>query len=470
MTFKKTCSLFFVPVLIAGLLFSFWSLNLINAQEDNSLLCPIREAFTITPLSIDKEVSSDDNFSETFNIVNENNYLLVGISIGVGLYKSEDSKIPVFWTVLPNKINLAPKSGTAVTADLNLSEVPEGKYVVKAFLNQGDEMAVFGAAIRNVDFTPFFTLNKQTPQIGEVSLSLNLNGKTITDKTVVNVKDELVVEGTIKNNQTTPLINSKIFTILTAGDVPLGGAVNKSIANEVKIIPQGMQNLKLSARSLVEGDYTVYSILNTDNTFQPVQSFEFKVGKGVGATSWPYVSIVGITDSPINNNSEVVTCVNYIGEAAEIKYLYSSVGVEVSTYQNDTKISANTITNLDGSLAMFFKSKLSDWGNGANKLIVSLVEDTKAGKVPEGMDVKPEASFLPIQKTELVIVCDYRLVCDSENSGPTNSTTDSTGPNQPFMFYIGVTLAALLLMYLMLRRLDPDDNSLNSRLTDNELQ
>jgi hypothetical protein len=140
----------------------------------------------------------------------------------------------------------------------------------------------------------------------------------------------------------------------------------------------------------------------------------------------------------------------------------------------EAEIFSNKVSNLDGNLAMFFSQKIGMTGE-AVKITASLLEDTTgslmyAGDEPAEVEMLPMDYLAPTQTIELTLTCSENSGCEADSVAATNNNYVPMGPREPFWFYAGVVIAALLLMYLMLRRLHPDDNHLNSKLSDSELQ
>lgn len=472
---KKVSSLVLIPILMASLVLSFLSLPLAQAQEESvSLACPIQGAFAITSDLVGKNLTVEDDFSGTFSVENGSAYFLAGVSVGIGIYESATSLVPSFWTVLPNKIDLLPQAGSVVEADLNLSALPAGEYIVKLFIGQGDGLALFGIALRDVDTVAAFTINKVTPSTADIDLTFGLNGKPAAAKNQIDFGKTSALEATAKNNGTLPVTNAKLVTVLTQGSIPLASAVVKSEVGNLKLIPNGVQTIKLADGALVEGDYTAYVLVNTENTFQPVESIQIKVGERAGVNTWPYVSLVGISDFPTKAESEVIACINYLGAGAEARQLHSVLGVEFTGTAGTDKLFSNKVSNLDGSLAMFLSQKIGVSSQDL-KITASLLEDTNgslmyAGTEPEGVKIAPIDYLVPTQTIELNLTCSASLGCEPKSNDTMVENYLPTGPTEPFWFYAGVVIAALLLMYLMLRRLNTSGTELNSKLSDSELQ
>lgn len=472
---KKVISLVLIPMLMVSLVLSFLSLNLAQAQDESVILaCPIQGTFAITSDLVGKNLTVEDSLAGTFTIENGSAYLLAGVSIGIGIYESATSPVPNFWTVLPNKVDLLPQAGSVVEADLNLSALPAGEYIVKLFIGQGDELDLFGIALRDVDTVATFIINKVTPSTADIDLTFSLNGKPAAANNQIDFGKTSALEAIAKNNGTLPITNAKLVTVLTQGSVPLASAVIKSEVGNLKLIPNGVQTIKLADGALLEGDYTAYVLVSVENALQPVEAIKIKVGDRDGVNTWPYISLLGISDFPTTAESEIVACVNYLGTGALARQAHSVLGVEFTGVAGAAELFSNKVSNLDGSLAMFFSQKIGASSQDL-KITASLLEDTNgslmyAGTEPEGVQIAPIDYLVTTQTIELILTCSASLGCEPKSNDTTVENYLPTGPTEPFWFYAGVVIAALLLMYLMLRRLNTSGTELNSKLSDSELQ
>jgi len=475
MIFQKVSSLVLIPVLFVSFFASFFLASPVRAQEENAdLMCPVQGSFSVRSDLVGKNITTEDSLIGEITVENGTDYFLPGIKVGVGIFENEVSLAPSYWTVLPNVIDLLPNTRALIEANLDLSALPKGEYLVKLFINQGDNLAVFGAALRDTNTNQTFTINKITPKSSGIELTAALNGTAVAANNPLAVGEEFLLTVEAKNNGLLPVVNSTITTVLTQGEVSLASAVIKKTEDNLKLIPNGLQTTKLSNGALTDGDYTAYTLIDTENILQAVETIKFKVGEGEGTKSWPYISLVGISDYPTSAETEIVACINYLGLGAEARQIHSTLGVMFSGQVGEQEIFSSKVTNLDGGTAMYFNSKLGVIAQDAT-IITSLLEDTTgqllyAGSEPAEVDVRPEDYFSTTQSIVITLSCNGVNGCESHNESIGVNDYSKTTHREPFWFYAGVVIAALLLMYLMLRRLHPHDNNLNNKLSDSELQ
>lgn len=468
---KKISSSFLIPALIASLVFSFYLPNLAEAQAPTSfasLACPIDGDFSIRPNIVGDEISSDNQLSLSLELVNQTSYLIPGVSVGVGLYKDLDSRVPAFWSVLERKIDLESKINSFYEANLNLDTVPEGQYVLKAFMSQGEEAAVFGTALKDVEYASHIKLNKVTPQASDFDLTQTINGEDVSQNNAIPLAEGLLLTQAVKNNSTA-VLKTELINILTQGDTPLASAAVKIKDHNVKVLPQRTQTHKFSTRELFEGDYTVYSVFSSQDSLQPVESIKIKVGEREGKRSWPYISLVAIADPA--GAGEIVSCVNYVGESSKVRQLHDVLAVSTELTKAEKEIASDISDNLDGDLTMYFTNKPGTLIKDSS-LEVKLLEDFGISTTSDRATLKPQDFMFTTQSIKINLSCEEGRDCPFKNKSQLSISEDYTESEQTdsFWFYIGVTLAALLLMYLMLGRLDTSPSAASGKLSEDELQ
>ncbi|MCD5381602.1 MAG: hypothetical protein LR008_03440 [Candidatus Pacebacteria bacterium] len=432
-----------------------------QAQYSNSNLCPV-DGYVSINSTITEGVIAEDELLVVFEMANDSSYMMAGFSVGVGVYSSPESQVPDFWTVLPEQVNISAKSNYSIPATLDISALPAGNYTVKVFVNQGDKTSVLGAAIRGGENNSF-SLTKTSPQNSFTEMNITVNEELSRDKVVkLNPGQNLVVEVNTINKNNTPIIGGEIILSLNEGMVPLGGAVSKVVSNKTSLIPNTQKTTKLKDKLGPAGEYTAYAVLITDNTLQPIKKTEILVGAGGGKITWPYISLVAISDFPLQETSELIACVDYVGAYEGVLELVMPTGINFST-TNQEENTFKQVSNLGGGTEMFFKTVP---GISATQLDlkVALLEDvygktTISGEEPEWVKGESDNFLTETQTVSISTDCLEGGLCKDGWEKPETVYVNSI-QNEPesesFYFYIGVILVALLLMYLMLRRLPPE--------------
>jgi len=445
-------------------------------------VCPITGSLSARFEGNSAEVRTvEDRLSERVVLRNISAYTLGGIRLGVGVYEASVGAMPDYWTVLPDVFTIGADDELKHQLDLDLSALPAGQYQVRVFAIQGDETAVLGAALLDNGQAKALTVVKSTPQASLVTVSVEVSGQVSQGQTLIMPdRSHLNVKIVTANKNDKPLLNnSRMDAVVTRGRVPLGAAVRKSTLDSVKLVPKTSRVTEMVDRNVEWGEYTVYAALISDNILQPLVSVPVRIGENNvgGKDFWPYVSKVGLSDYPLKADSEVVACIDYVGNDKTPLRFLEFMGVDFTF--RDTKggedVAANRLISTEVDTNNYFvytpRKEAEDF-----TVEVDLLSEIIRPQLTEeqtGTGVRPN-TLEAVNTTSQTFSCSSFGERGCVFREPTNTSIDTSLPNEgnlhPFWFYAGIIIAAALLLYIMLRRLPPESQDTGKKYNSEELQ
>ena len=442
-------------------------------ESEGAGVCPIVSGPRATFVNNGSTVNVENAFSGEVRLSNDTTYTFGGVKVAVAVFGPSSSEVPSYWSVLPGEYLLLPKAPLTIYPELDLSILPAGQYKVKAFAMQGDETALLGAVLRDANKTEGVTMVKSSAAKKEVSVTVAVNGKSYT-KTPIALADKNSVGVVIvtKNDSALPVVSNKMLAVVTGGSVPLGSAVQADKQDSVQLIPGGSRTTKLTSGYLEGGMYTVYAALVSSDALSPVVAVPIDASESSHEGSWSYISKIGLTEYPLRANSEIVTCVNNIGLNEGREVLSEPWGVKlVLKDQAGVAFNAeqNSVEAKSGNYFIFRSGKsLADFTLTADLLRqrfspeVAVSETT--GIDPEGIE------FYTVDTTSQTFTCVEGDMCTREVVVTETNTAPQDTPYKPYWFYLGVMAAAALLLYIMLRRLPPEERDVTKDFSEEELK
>ncbi len=434
--------------------------------------CPI-DGFAIASFNNFEEIRIDTDFVSSLTLRNTSSYTLSGLRVGLGVFSSDSQVIPDYWFVSEGMYQLPGGGSTEVPVTIDASSLPAGEYSIRSFVMQGDEASVLGSVLRG-DSDDSVAVVKSTPKENTVNVVVSVNSNTSSGQTVTVPQNENIeVQVSTTNENTTPVINSSMVVVISQGDVPLGAAVREQVQDSIKLVPSGARQTQLIDRFTESGKYSVYAALVTKDTFQPVEYIPVQVGEGEATESWAYLSRVGLKDDVIRADNDIIGCISYLGKDAGIAGVIETLGMEVEVLDGESVVFSSEVRTED--IQKSYITVRPGLNLETSFVSATLLQERFPSVIgDEGVEVaqltgETEVFLTPVQTIS------FNLECQNEDcqGGPDNivpvsvPATDSTGNS--FYFYAAIVIAAALLMYLMLRRLHPEED-LSVGKNVNELQ
>jgi len=445
-----------------------------DAPDASPSQCPI-DGFAVADISAEENIRIDTELVATINLKNTSQYVLGGVRVGLGIYTTESQVVPDFWYVSEPE-QLAAGEFKELSMQVDAAVLPAGEYVLRSFTMQGDAAAVLGAILRGAsDDTVFVTKGAQTGS--QTSVEVTVNG-TQSDGQTVSIADgeNIEVSAVVTNTNALPLLNSSLVTVISQGDIPLGAAVREVSTDTVKLVPNGSRTVQLMDRFTEAGKYSVYAGLVSENAFQPVSYVPVRVGEGVAAESWAYLSKLGVNSPALLPDSEITGCFNYIGVNEESSRLIETLGLAIEISDGESVVANSEVRTNPSSSKNYITYQPGITLNSAQVTATLLQERFPSVIGAENVDPmevagETEIFLTPVQSVSLSLECVDAEECGVNDDAPTLVNIDNTGPSNSnsFYFYAAIVIAAALLMYIMLRRLHPEEN-LAKENNSNELQ
>ena len=480
MILKNTISICTIlVVLVMGTLGTFiWQLPEVQAQTQTSSIlsqaCPIdgtvRAEFQRA--SFPDEVG--DSFSGTIQVTNDTGYVMSGVKVAVAAYKTAADKTPVFWTVLSDSYQLRPSENLQFPVELSLATLPAGEYILKVFAMQGDETAVLGAVIRDVGYVNGFKLIKSTVRANDVTIAVTVNDKKSTGQilTLSNHNAMIASIKTINDGKTTPF-TSQILGVITQGEVPLGAAVREEMSELILLTPEAQTVTEVIDNYVERGVYTIYAGLIDSLALQPFVSVPIQIADTDEGGPWAYISKVGLSDYPLQTNSTVVACVEYTGAELIINRFLEPLAVEFTLSSEGVDIANKHVTSIETGTRDYF-SFTPQVATNEFGLTVDFLQERYRGAMVQNEDGSldlPETLLSVVDTINLLSTCSNPEVCGQTVAASVNKEiSNSNSAQKSAWFYAGISLASLLLMYIMLRRLEPKKNPPSNDLNEGELE
>lgn len=461
------CLLF---VLLAG------GVALPNVQANEAgaeKICPIQSRPQATLLGPSGRIEANDVFVSGVEVLNDSDYFLSGVSVGVVAY--DENEVPQYWMVLPTTYQLPPRTTIPLPVELDLQVLRAGTYTLQAYAVQGGPVAVLGKAFAELPSEAAVRVVKTENPIYRYPISLYIDDQLIERSVTDIAVQTATIKAVVENQNEIPLLDSQWLLVAAEGGVPVGAAVRADKISPVALIPKASQSGFLRNTVFGSGRHTVYAALLSQNVLQPIKTVSLRF-PGEDQSLWSYISAVGVSDYPVTTDTTVAACVATVNGGVSQGRFAESLGISFALKKGGSTVVEETIYTADVDTHDFVTFTPSV--NALNfDLEVSLLQQRFNTPYIES-DTYTWADF---QRDSLTPVQFLRqsFVCSDEACGQGGGriVTDlytETAKQKPFWFYMGVILAATLLLYIMLRRLPtkrtPVVNTKLHNLSDDELQ
>lgn len=427
--------------------------------------CPI-DGFVTASFNDSEEITIESEFSQTLLLRNNSDYTLSGVKVGLGVYANPDQIVPDYWFVAEEEFQLSGGEATQVSVEVDASSLPAGKYSVRSFTMQGNETNLLGAILRGESGNPVVVV-KTAPKTNIVDVQVTVNGEISTGQRVaVSQGENISVQVLTTNENSTPVINSSMLVTVSQGDVPLGAALRASTMDSVKLVPTGSRKTQLVDQFTESGEYAVYAALLSSDTFQPVVYIPIQVGEGLAAESWAYLSKVGSTDATLHPDSEIIGCISYLGKDAGVSGVIETLGLAVEVTEGGNSVFTTEVRTEDARKAYLTVRP------GISSSLPTISATLLQERFPsvQTVEAKTEAFLSPVQTVSFSLTCAGHACLDDHSAQVAPEAVQPTGSTgNSFYFYAAIVIAAALLMYIMLRRLHPEED-LSVGNNSNELQ
>lgn len=474
----------------ALLVLSFISFsNFALAQEEidpTSQMCPVHTPLVVSFEGFPDDVEIGENmFSGSLLVSNDTPYIMSGVRLAIAVYSDSDSTVPSYWAALDQVVQILPREVAQVNFEIDPAALAMGSYTVRAFAMQGGVVDLLGSVIENHDNSPVLGLTKNTAQTDFISVKAIVNEEEVEGTMIYEVGDGIDVDIRTENNNTEsyPLID--IVAVITRGVSPLGAAVVTEFPDKSQFIPGGHRITQVSYDpGRLDFTHSIYGALTSGSKFLPITSVLVTNDDVESGGVWPYFSRIGIADSSNDEGvSESAACVDYTGfDYSEDSgfFLDSFQGLTGFSYtvsKDSQRIASETFYSDELMTSNYFPFTIQS-DNPPFGLILELL--TPANSIETASDdfTVIEKAMRDSMSPSDVVSLSYACVGDGEcvDSSESEETTylpvleEMENNKESFWFYLGITLAAALLMYLVLLRLDVGKKSPEEEIDSNELQ
>lgn len=424
------------------------------SQDD--LYCPIEGGVEVVVDNYhDKVVDKDLNFD--VRVVNNTNFVIADNSIVVALYSAEDDTVPVYWAKTPQKILLLPKKEVLAKIDFRLDYLPKGEYIMRFISVQGNDVNSLGEVLKKGGEVQGIKLIKTTPADKDLDLSLSINKNNSQDE-IVKIAEfsDIEVGVTVNNNNTNDVITGGIVGVVSQGDVPLGSALFANKTDRFKIIPGDKKRFNFHNPKTTPGAYKIYTGLISPNFIYPIKSLSLEVGDGKGPDSWSYLSKIGFSDYPLNKDSKVVACINYIGKYQNSGHIYEMLALDLEMKNASGTLFKEKIYNSDTDANDYFSffpkidSNKFDFKFDLLQQRYQVVET----KMESGETIDNSRDSLSVVSSlDGGFECFGSEYCVNKNESSVSQYYDYIKNNSPW-FYISIIVVALLILLLAFMKRD----------------
>jgi len=430
-----------------------WVIPAHAQSNDDDLYCPIQGSIMISDYT---DLSVSNQLNTKVKIINDTNFVMSDVSVAIALYNKDVDLVPAFLGKTLGKYLMLPGRETEVDISFLVDTLPEGEYIMKLIPVQNDKSDFLGDVILKSKDIKGVKLYKSGVDDKNISLTISINNNTFipSDKVDVEEYSDIAIDIDTKNDSTEPLLRGEVIGVLAQGDVPLGAASFAGVVDRVKLLPGGTRTTSFKNLKTPAGEYTVYAALISPNMVLPVKSLAVKVGQDTGPQSWPYLSKIGVTDYPLKENSEIITCFGYIGESEAIHRLLEPVAVEL-TVGNEagimfTEKKNNTDTEANDFLVFFPKLASGDF-----KLTAEFLQQRYQVTVSEDEDGNLIDNIDDRLSVVSTLSRDFKCLQEDSCFVPERKPLvyyEDFGNKPSLWFYAGITLVALMLFALIMTR------------------
>lgn len=448
-------------LIVLSLVFIFPTFSFAEEEKISQSYCPI-DGFadvSFADVGVSDGGKIEDTFSGLAKLGNSTQYTINDIKVAIAIYESSDTSKPKYWSILPGNHQLSSGQTSDIIFNLDATILSAGKYEAKVFVAQGNETVVLGTILHESSKKTGLSFTKSAEAKSNIDITLEVDEKMINEGSIY-------VDIVTTNKNKTPLFESKMLGVITQGDVPLGTAVWSDKLDVVKLIPNDYRKTKIKNDQVIPGSYTIYAGLMSEGILQSIESKSIKFGgNGDEDLTWPYLSKIGLSDYPLNSNSEIIACVDYIGTNEGSDRLLEPLAINASIVDKSGKTVEEKIASLSTSNYFTFKPKDSFQDFDLN--VDFFQQKFPSEFVGEG-EFKAEDNLAKVSTLKQTFSCPSSEICNLNNNESLVGVPTVPVKNN-FWFYGGVVIAALLLMYLMLRRLGPDVDDDAKKLSQYEL-
>lgn len=428
-------------LLILVTVFSAFSLFFVfTAQAQSEVaesFCAL-ESPVLVSISNTETKTITDRLANTIVLQNVSSYHIGGLQVALGVFKGEEL---THIYVAQKDVTLEPGNSHSVIMDIDTSSLLQGEYSYRAVAVQGDISAVISNLLTKSN-------RSDVPFTKETESERRLN-------TVVNGLKEIERGGDIDleiittNVSTAPLFEAGIDVVLTKGTIPFGTAVLTSAVDEAKLFPGSSRKTTLTSNFAKQGPHTVYVVQHIPSTLLPITKHEIQVGDLEGSSYATQLSVVGIRDVEDSKEEvEVVSCLQQLSRNEVTKQRVENVPIQISQ-TGEIPFKSELLFSEMKTAIVSSMPVLKNEG----VTTVSLLENVQ--------DEENRIDF-PKQEISLSFDCDrHGEICGDTIVDVAVDFAQTEPVQQSFWFYAGIVLAALLLMLLVVRRMDPQPKDHN---------
>jgi hypothetical protein len=407
----------------------------------------------VAALTAEEPVVSGDSVTVTVNMQNGSDHTFSGMRLGLALYTDASDRVPAFWTTTAEPFTLTPGASYPLEVRIDAANVPTGTYTLKPFLSQGGFGDQLALALRDAEAVNGVVVTKSAPQSSDIALSVRINGEAVDSQSIqVEAASAIQVTTETTNRNAVPFLGATMESVIAHGAYPIGTSLSADLSDSVKLIPGATRTSEYTDADTEGGTYTVYTAVQKPNTLLPVQVVTLVLGDEEVPVNTTYLSAVGHVR--LADEAAVSACIDQIGAGDQAS---SPSGMMVAL--EGEWVSERYVFGEDGQLG----SSVTFTGVPTQSPITVTLGSPVFPDWGAAIEGVPEASlqavdFRTVDTAPASFECEPN--CNTEESPSDGGVLTDKGSDTPsFYFYIGIVLAAALLMYIMLRRLHPSSET-----------
>lgn len=459
----------------AGAWFCVLVTSVAAAEIEQQYTCPVEVFPAVTIHSAHEITISNQTLLTSATVANQTEYNIGGVRVGIALF-DQGAAVPRYWTILPKEFQLFPHSSLDVLLELDAQHVGFGRYDMKVVAVQGSAGAVLGALIHEHSPKTSVSVRKQSNSTAGAAITVAVEEGERAGGRQVLEKKPFTVKATVSNNSALPLLDSQTVVVVSEGFVPLGSAIRAEKQAALTLVPGSQQATILKNVSGGAGEHVVYAGVLTAGVLQPVAQLLLAL-PGEHEGRWSYLSRVGLSEYPVQEDSTVVACVDVVGTEPNATDFFEELGVDFLVRNESGVLAKKTLYAGDvgtkGFIAYQPKTKAKNVSISASLLQLRYPTYVPLDGEETSFSAIVRGQLVSVQQVNQVFICASAETCGNTaliNQAPEGSAAEA---GESFWFYAGIVLAALLLMYLLLRRLpggEVDAVTTNRELSSGELQ
>jgi len=395
----------------------------IDGYLSNSIPNPPTSAISADALTLPLEIQVSNNSSE---------YHYGGVSLGVALYEPGGST-PAYWSVVADDLQFEPAQPQIFEVELDVQHVEAGEYEIRVGSAQGGQ---FEALIQSQISTGASFIKNNAAAI-EYPFTLTQQNSELRP----GVRAQYVL--TAENTEEAIVRGYEQALVFVKGDASFAAVVADETKKEVKMGIGGTESLQGSV-FLEDVSYSVYGFSTKTNTLLPVVTDSFRGGDTVNTVSLvPGVGISGLDSDTIT----VAACPAIV--SGDIQTLGAVIDIEHKVMNSEGEVvAAGYLDASSDSMVTVQAPKVGREYNIVTTIYgepVSLTsEEITAGVDPRGNVIQVISQTVGCSAEE----CEQAGVAETIESFVAEEVVQKT-----IWFYLGIILAAALLMFLMIGRL-----------------